>query len=136
MAEDLPKIISDEEFADLLKEREKSDRLSGAEAWDTSSVAPPKKATDGRPESTLEQKFPRVAEKLTLVWPSEACSSFINSLVVNPADRDTRQGFPQEVIEDLLMLHAINEMLMRKIGAGSQPRRPYPEANSDLGKKY
>ena len=114
MTEDLPKIISDEEFAALLKQREQPDRPEH-DRVDNAGIRAPRKATDGLPESTVEQKFPRIAEKLTVVWPSEACSAYINNLVVN-SDRDCRDGFPVEVVEDLMMLYEINEMLMRKVG--------------------
>ncbi len=36
---------------------------------------------------------------------------YLTSLIVN--ERETRQGFPKDVLEDLLMLHSINDILMR-----------------------
>lgn len=120
MAHDLPKILSDEEFAALLKQRKQLDRTAH-DHWDNAGVRPPQKPTDGLPESTLEQQFPHIAQKLCAVWPSEACALLINNLVVN-SNRDSRQGFPEEIIEDLLMLAAINEMLVRKIEFAPPPK--------------
>ena len=123
MSEDLPKIMSDEEFATLLKQREQADRPE-FNCWDNTAIRTPPKHTDGLPESTLEQKFPRIAQNLTGIWRSEACADFIKDLVVN-VDRDTREGFPVDVIEDLLMLAEINEILSTRTGPGSAfPTKP------------
>lgn len=128
MSKELPQIISDDEFAALLEERQRQTRAEH-DRWDNSGIRPLHQPTDGLPESSIEQHFPRIAEKLVLAWPSEACAMYITSLVVNK--RETRQGFPKEVVEDLLMLHAINEMLVR---SGSRPPRKAVRSalNSDL----
>jgi hypothetical protein len=110
MSKELPEIISDEEFERRLKDRDKALR-SGYDRWDNSGRLSQFRPSDGLPESTIEQSFPRIAEKLIVVWPSEACAVYLTSLIVNK--RETRQGFPPEVVEDLLMLHAINDMLVR-----------------------
>lgn len=117
---DLPKILSDEEFAALLKQRRQSEREH--DHWDHTGIRPPQKPTDGLPESTLEQQFPHIAKQLCAVWPSEACALLINNLVVN-RNRDARQGFPEDVIDDLLMLAAINELLVgRKMQFAPPPK--------------
>ena len=109
--DDLPQILSDEEFAALLKQREQYDRPEH-ERWNTAGKRPPPPQTDGRPESTLEQQFPHIAQKLTCVWPSEACAQYLSDLMVT--ERNTRKGFPADIVEDFLMLFAINEILMRR----------------------
>jgi hypothetical protein len=107
----LPEILTDDEFERRVKERETLLR-SEHDRWDNSGViSRQRRPGDGLPESTIEQLFPRIAEKLTVVWPSEACEMYIASLLVNK--RETRQGFPPEVVEDLLMLHSINDMILR-----------------------
>jgi hypothetical protein len=106
---ELPEILSDEEIDKLLKAREQMPR-SNHERWDNAGLRPVRKPSDGRPESCIEQQFPHIATKLTLAWPSDACAQYITNLVVNW--REARQGFPQEVINDLLMLHEINDMLI------------------------
>ena len=124
MASELPPILSDEEFAALLEERKRHER-SEHDRWDNAGVRAPHEPGDGLPESTIEQKFPRIAERLKLLWPSEACALYIATLMVN--ERGTRQGFPQAVVDDLLMLHEINDMLLRNAKSsphlGSGPTR-------------
>lgn len=110
MSTELPQIISDDEFAALLEERKRRAR-SEHDRWDNAGIRARHEPGDGLPESSIEQHFPRIAEKLLVVWPSEACALYIASLLVNK--REARQGFPEEVVEDLLMLHAINDMLVR-----------------------
>src|SRR4051812_47051725 len=113
MSKDLPEILSDEEFARMLDARTMAARAirTDQQRWDNSQLIPPPRPSDGRPESTIEQSFPRIAEKLVLVWPSEACAIYLTDLIVTK--RETRQGFPPEVLEDLLMLHSMNDMLLR-----------------------
>ena len=114
MSNELPQIISDEEFSRLLQEREKAQRALHIknDRWDNAGViSRGHQPSDGMPESTIEQNFPRIAQKLLVLWPSEACAMYLTSLLVNT--REARQGFPPQVVEDLLMLYAMNDMLMR-----------------------
>ncbi len=127
MTTELPQILSDEEFALLLKVREAMPRPEH-DRLDNAGIRPPRQFSDGLPESSLEQQFPHIAAKLAVVWPSEACGLYISDLIVNK--RDVRQGFPQEIIEDLLMLHAINDMLVR-VGSRGQ-RIAAPSASPTL----
>src|SRR5258708_7917742 len=97
----------------MLQERDKASRALRTEhdRWENSAMIPAHCPGDGLPESTIEQHFPRIAQKLVLVWPSEACAAYLTSLIVN--ERETRQGFPPEVLDDLLMLHSMNDMILR-----------------------
>ena len=110
MSSELPHILSDEEFAKLLKARDESLRALH-DGWDISSPKPAPRTRDGRPESTIEQQFPHVAAKLVAYWCSDVCAMYISDLIVSK--RETRSGFPPDVIEDLLMLSEINEMLIQ-----------------------
>src|SRR6187431_1037998 len=107
MSEDeLPKLMTDEEFAALVNQRKQFDRAEH-ERWNNAGDPRAKtEQTDGRPESTLEQHFPRIAQKLAAIWRSEACAVYLKDLMVT--ERNTRQGFPPDVVEDLLMLYLIN----------------------------
>ena len=122
--EELPPILSDEQFEALLEERKQRARPE-SDRWDNAGIRPPPEPSDGLPESTIEQRFPRIAAQLAVLWPSEACALYLTRLVVN--ERDTRQGFPQAVLEDLLMLHEINDILLRNTKpsphSGSRPAR-------------
>ncbi|MEO7728308.1 MAG: hypothetical protein ABIS45_13725 [Burkholderiales bacterium] len=95
--------------------RERNDKALRSEhdRWDNSAVIPAYEPGDGLPECAIEQHFPRIAEKLVLCWPSEACAMYLTSLIVNK--RETRQGFPKAVLEDLLMLHSMNDILLRTV---------------------
>ena len=106
-------MLSDEEFARMLRERDQAARAIrlGHDGWDNPVLAPTRRPSDGRPESTIEQQFPQIARKLAMVWPSEACAEYITSLIVSK--REARQGFPPEVIDDLLMLHSMNDLILR-----------------------
>lgn len=116
--EKLPQLFSDDELDAVLKGRDDCGlRDPGKGAWDSRSSAnvlrnPP--PTDGRPESTLEQRFTHIVKQVVALWPSEACAMYLNNLLV--ANREGRQGFPQEVVEDLMMLYNVNEIgkTMRK----------------------
>ncbi len=123
MSEELPKLFSDEEFEALHQQRENAVR-SAHDLRGESRIRPEHKPTDGLPESTMEQMFPHIAQKLTVVWSSEACALYINNLVI--VDRGSRQGFRVEVLEDLMMLHEINEMLTKT--PASRPAAAAPAA--------
>ena len=90
--------------------------------------------TDGLPESTIEQRFAHVSQHLVAMWPSEACALYIQRLVIS--DRGVRQGFPQDVIDDLLMLYQINEMRCREAGAYRRKSEDHParSAYADVSK--
>jgi hypothetical protein len=109
-APELPSLLTDEQFDALLKQRQQSELLAH-DRQDIRGVRMVAPQSDGRPECTIEQQFPHMAQKLTLLWPSEACQVYLRNLLI--MDRETREGFPPEVVEDLLMLFAINEARLR-----------------------
>lgn len=106
-----PAILSDEEFEALRKQREQAAHVR-LDSTDVADLQPVPARGDGRPESTIEQRFPHVAKMLVAMWPSDAFALYVKRMMV--ADRETRAGFPREVIDDLLLLEAINETLRRK----------------------
>ena len=126
--EELPKIFSDEEFEQLLKAREDVLR-PGHDRWDNSAARPPPRVSDGLPESCIEQQFAHVAAKLSAMWPSEACALYLSDLIVNK--RGARQGFPPEVLEDLLMLYEVNDMLVLAGSRRLQRAAPDPAPFAD-----
>ena len=107
---ELPQIFSDEEFNSSLEKRKAHEHT--LQDHDVRGARKVVRESDGRPDSTIEQRFPHIAQKLAALWPSEACALYIRSLVV--MDRDTREGFPEEVLEDLMMLYQINEVRKRQ----------------------
>ena len=119
---EFPSLLSDEEIEALQLSHNRSERAE-QDKWDNKGIVEKPVVTDGLPESTLEQRFMRIAKKLVSTWPSEACALYINKLVIS--ERESREGFPQEVIDDLMMLYEINDMLLQK-----------PELNSPSSKDY
>ena len=127
MSDELPKLFSDEEFSqerERRERRESEDRRAAERRSEDRRVSPMggRRRSDGHAESTIEQRFPHIAKKLVVAWPSDACTAYILSLSV--ADRAGRQGFPAEVMEDLMMLHEINEMLIGRSALVQEPALP------------
>lgn len=56
--------------------------------------------------SELEQQFPRIVMRLVELWHHASCSEYLRSLLID--ERGDRQGFPPEVINDLIMLDDIH----------------------------
>jgi hypothetical protein len=72
---------------------------------------------------TLGQQFPRIANKLAILWEEPAvCRKFLTSFMLD--DRGDRDGFPPEVIMELSTLEAY-------IDTGAVPARPTLGAISD-----
>ena len=111
---EFPAILSDEEFEAARKQREQSARAR-FDSTDVKETPRPVTPSDGCPQSTIEQRFPHIAKMLVAMWPSEAFALYVKRMVV--ADRETRAGFPLDVIEDLMLLDSLNDMLLGKIAS-------------------
>jgi len=109
VSDELPKLFSDEEFNAQRLVRERRELADRRVQERRAQPVPALQSTDGLPQSTIEQRFPHIAKKLTAVWRSEACTAYLSGLTI--ADRPGRQGFPLDVLEDLMMLYEINDML-------------------------
>jgi len=59
-------------------------------------------------QSEIEKRFPHILDNLILVWGFPEFGPFIEKLMINY--RDARQGFPHEVMDELLFLHAVHEL--------------------------
>jgi ankyrin repeat protein len=57
----------------------------------------------------LESKYPRVFERIMLMWGTSELGPYFNGLFVD--DRGGRAGFPAEVMHDILMLSRLHERL-------------------------
>jgi len=49
--------------------------------------------------------FPRVYQKLILLWGTKDFAEYMNSLSTVPGDRVVREGFPMKVMTELSKLH-------------------------------
>jgi hypothetical protein len=106
-----PALFSDEEFDEVHLNR--SDIVPAKqENWDNRQLMAMPPPYDGKPESTIEQRFPHIAKHLIAMWGSEACALYLKRLMI--ADRAGKQGFPAYVMEDLIMLDQINDFLLRQ----------------------
>ena len=63
--------------------------------------------------SQLEAKFPRVAYNLTTIWHDAEARVYFNRLVVDTraGPHTHREGFPPEVMDELLFLGRIHDEL-------------------------
>ena len=125
-----PPLFSDDEFERL---RCRNDKLARSEYDPINGATRATKPiqTDGLPESTIEQKFARIAQRLALMWPSKDCASYITELVIS--DREPRHGFLPEVLDDLILLHEINEWRLadRKVNPPiSGQKAAIPDSNA------
>jgi hypothetical protein len=84
--------------------------VSGTESRHPAGALPERREpTNARPQvntdprSALEIQYPRIVEQLALKWSQYDCEQFLNGLMLD--ERGDRQGFPVNVIDDLLMLH-------------------------------
>jgi hypothetical protein len=58
--------------------------------------------------SALEEKFPRIADKIILMWGYPEIITFFESLTLD--DRGDRVGFSPDVMSELLFLSAIHDL--------------------------
>jgi hypothetical protein len=54
-----------------------------------------------------EEKYPRIVEKIALLWGTVAMSRYFNELLFD--DRGDREGFPSDVMMELFALSNYNE---------------------------
>ena len=55
----------------------------------------------------LEKKFPRIVEKLTLLWGHDGISAFLTHLLID--DRGDRQGFTGDIMAEIMFLNNLQE---------------------------
>ena len=57
--------------------------------------------------SDFEEQYAHLAEKVVSIWGTPECVAFLRKLIVD--ERGSRQGFPFEVMSELLILSAVAE---------------------------
>ena len=68
----------------------------------------------------LEESYPRVFEKIMELWGTPYLEAHLNDLMI--ADRPDRQGFPPEVMSELLFLSMLHDdMLARRAAESGDP---------------
>ncbi len=66
---------------------------------------PPPESLDVK--SAIEVAFPKIMEKIILIWGHPECEKFLNNLMID--DRGNRQGFNMNVMGELMLLAALAE---------------------------
>ena len=71
-----------------------------------------KEPVDRKYVSALEKGFPRVVDKILLMWGAKEFPEFLSTLMIDT--RGGRQGFPFEVIQELMFLQEIHDYRLGK----------------------
>ncbi|MBU0594895.1 MAG: hypothetical protein ABIG70_14340 [Pseudomonadota bacterium] len=61
--------------------------------------------------SEIEKNFPRIVEKLTMLWGHDGISAFLSHLLID--DRGDRQGFTGETMAEIMFLNNLHEDMER-----------------------
>jgi hypothetical protein len=62
--------------------------------------------------SELESWYPHILNVIVGLWGTNELDEYLSQLIV--ADREDREGFPEMVMSELIMLHSFNETLINK----------------------
>jgi len=57
-------------------------------------------------KTQLEEQFPRIADAIVLLWGNPEMDTYFNKITLD--ERGDREGFPSEVMSDLLMLATLH----------------------------
>ena len=71
-----------------------------------------KEPVDRKYVSALEKGFPRVVDKILLMWGAKEFPEFLSTLMIDT--RGGRQGFPFDVIQELMFLQEIHDYCQDK----------------------
>jgi hypothetical protein len=61
----------------------------------------------------IQEKFPKIAEKLSLMWGSAVLQDYLSKTIFD--ERGGRQGFPMPVVSALMRLHEYHDTLIPKV---------------------
>jgi hypothetical protein len=57
--------------------------------------------------SAVEKRFPRIAEKIVLMWGAAEFPQYLSTLMIDK--RGDRQGFPFDVLEEFMFLNEFHD---------------------------
>jgi hypothetical protein len=63
--------------------------------------------------SLIQEQFPKIGEKITLMWGSVALQDYLRKTIFD--ERGGRQGFPMPVVSALMRLHEYHGSLMPEV---------------------
>ena len=72
--------------------------------------APPLPADIAPDIAVIQERFPRIGNKITLMWNSAELQKFLNELIFDA--RGDRQGFPPDIAEILMRIHRYHGQLI------------------------
>jgi len=78
---------------------------------------PPEKA-----RSAIEERFPHIARELCALWKTEQIELYLDDLLLD--SRGGRQGFPAEVLDELMFLSGMRWHLRHQIGRVQDFQKP------------
>jgi hypothetical protein len=61
--------------------------------------------------SEIEKNFPRIVEKIIMLWGHESVAAFLSHLLID--DRGDRQGFNGEIMAEIMFLNNLYEDMQR-----------------------
>jgi hypothetical protein len=64
--------------------------------------------------SMINEKYPKIGEKIMQMWKSAALQRYLNNLILD--ERGDRQGFPMPVVSALLRIHEFHAKLVPDAG--------------------
>ena len=71
-----------------------------------------KDPVDRKYVSALEKHFPRIVDKILLMWGAKELPEYLNTLLLD--NRGDRHGYPFEVIQEMMFLQEIHECRLGK----------------------
>lgn len=95
------------------------------------TLAPELSDNDGTVNAALE-RFPRVLQRITLSWGDAECDTILSDLIID--DRGGRQGFPADVVNELLFLTKLARIINPPKPQPEPARRPGRFSPDDWGK--
>lgn len=60
----------------------------------------------------LEEKYPRIVEKMLLLWGHDGLAPYLGHLLID--ERGDRHGFSEEIMAEIMFLDTLHEDMMRE----------------------
>ena len=65
----------------------------------------------------LSERYPRILKRVELLWGSKEGSDYFDSLILGDSeDRSNRQGFPGEILKEIIHLKHVHDFLFPALG--------------------
>lgn len=101
--EQITRLESPEGASTLMKTVQPKPMGSRAQAKSDGAKRPP--SPSDAYMSELEKQYPRIVDKLVLMWPSEGSEGYLQSLTID--ERGDREGFSRDIAAEIMMLYGV-----------------------------